>query len=153
MDMQLPDDFKEFLKLLNDHKVEYLLIGGYAVSYYGYPRATADMDVWVRMSSTNAKALVQALTLFGFAVPNLSEELFLKERNVVRMGIPPLRLEVLLSISALEFEDCYSKRLEVDVDGVPVCLIDKADLLINKKASGRPKDLIDVVELEKLGHH
>ena len=99
----------------------------------------ADMDVWVRISSTNAKALVQALTLFGFAVPNLSEELFLKERNVVRMGIPPMRLEILLSISALEFEDCYSKRLEVDVDGVPVCLIDRADLLVNKKGQWKAK--------------
>lgn len=150
MDMQLPDDFREFLKLLNDHKVEYLLIGGYAVSYYGYPRATADMDVWARVSDKNATALVNALTEYGFNVPNLSRELFLNQRNVIRMGYSPLRLEILLTISACEFDECYSRKQNAMIDGLLVPIIEKNDLLINKAASGRPKDLIDIDELKKL---
>lgn len=149
MALQLADDFKEFLKLLNANNVEYLLIGGYAVSYYGFVRATADMDVWIRMSEQNADSMVKVLVEYGFSVPQLSQELFLKERNVVRMGNSPLRLEIQLTISGCHFDDCYRRRKQVIFDGVPVWIIDKADLLLNKKAAGRPKDLLDVIELEK----
>ncbi|CCI02074.1 ParB N-terminal domain-containing protein [Microcystis aeruginosa] len=89
--MQLPPDFKDFLKLLNLRQVEYLLIGGYAVSYYGYPRATGDLDVWIAINPENAIKIVEVLKEFGFNVPDLSTELFLQKNKVVRMGHSPLR--------------------------------------------------------------
>ena len=106
--MQLPPDFKDFLRLLNLKQVEYLLIGGYAVSYYGYPRATGDMDVWIAINPQNAAKVVEVLKEFGFDVANLSVDLFLQENKVIRMGIPPLRLELLTTISGVEFVDLNS---------------------------------------------
>jgi len=88
----LPNDFKDFLKLLNDHKVEYLLIGGYAVGHYGYPRYTADIDIWVAINSDTAQRLVAVLQDFGFDAARLSPELFLKDPSIVRMGVSPMRI-------------------------------------------------------------
>ena len=93
MAIKLADDFKEFLKLLNLYHVEYLLIGGYAVSYHGYPRATNDLDVWIAVHSNNANRLVQVMQSFGFASPELSADLFLHENKIIRMGRPPIRIE------------------------------------------------------------
>ena len=90
--IHLPPDFKDFLKLLNEYKVQYLLIGGYAVGYHGYPRATADMDIWVAIHPENAEKIVSVLREFGFDLPELKPELFLKENQIVRMGVPPVRL-------------------------------------------------------------
>ena len=109
--MRLPPDFKEFLKLLASHQVEYLLIGGYAVGYHGYPRATADMDLWVAIRQENAEKLVAVLKKFGFDVPELSTNLFLRENQIVRMGVPPMRIELLTTISGVRFEECYSERI------------------------------------------
>src|SRR5215471_14684564 len=104
--LQLPADLREFLKLLNAARVEYLLVGGYAVGYYGYPRATADMDVWVARSARNAAKLVQVLRDFGFGVKQLTPQLFLTGDQVVRLGEPPLRIEILTSISGVDFAEC-----------------------------------------------
>jgi predicted nucleotidyltransferase len=147
MAMKLPNDFKEFLKLLNDHKVEYLLIGGYAVSYYGYPRATADMDIWVAMNPVNADKIVAALKEFGFNPPDLSTDLFLKEKQIIRMGVPPVRIELATTISGINFGDCFAKRLVTELDGVKTNLISLAHLKINKKASARHHDLADLENL------
>ena len=146
MDMTLPPDFKEFLKLLNDHNVRYLLIGGYAVGYYGYPRATNDMDVWVALDTDNANRVTVALKAFGFDTPELSPNLFLYD-NIVRMGVPPLRIEVLTAISGVSFDECYAECLHEDFDGIPVTLISLARLRQNKQASGRHKDLDDLEHL------
>ena len=145
--IRLPPDFKEFLKLLNEHKVRYLLIGGYAVGYHGYPRATADMDIWIAMQADNAEKIVSALREFGFDVPELTVGLFLKEKQIVRMGVPPIRLEITTSISGVEFEECYQERVVDILDGVAVTLISLKHLKINKKASGRYKDLDDIENL------
>jgi len=145
--IQLPQDFKEFLKLLNDHKVKYLLIGGYAVSYHGYPRSTADMDIWVAIEPNNADRLVAVLRKFGFDVPKLENNLFLNEDKVIRMGLPPLRIEVLTTISGVSFDECYSERVVSTIDGVEVNIISLKHLKINKKASGRYKDLDDLDHL------
>ena len=102
----LPDDLREFLKLLNAKRVEYLLVGGYAVGHYGYPRATADLDIWVAISPANAHKLVRALKAFGFSVLKLRPELFLNEDRIVRLGEPPLRIELLTSISGVRFAAC-----------------------------------------------
>ena len=147
--MQLPDDFKEFLMLLNAEEVEYLLIGGYAVGHYGYPRATMDMDIWIASSAKNAKKVVGCLRQFGFAVAALKEELFRKPDQVVRLGKPPLRLELLTTISGVEFSQCYRKRNQTVIDGVNVSLIDLHDLKVNKRASGRPKDADDLRHLDE----
>jgi hypothetical protein len=143
----LPPDFKEFLQLLNANHVEYLLIGGYAVGYYGYVRATADMDIWIGSSPDNATQMVATLREFGFDVPNLSEALFLQADNIVRMGVPPFRIEILTSISGLRFEVCYAERVIDSIDGVEIPLISLPHLKINKRASGRLKDLTDLEHL------
>lgn len=145
--IRLPPDFKEFLRLLNSHQVEYLLIGGHAVGYHGYPRATADMDVWVAIHPQNAEKLVNALKEFGFGVPELSSDLFLKENQVVRMGVPPMRIEVLTTISGVDFRGCYAERIMDLIDGVEVSIINLKHLRANKKASGRHKDLDDLEHL------
>jgi hypothetical protein len=143
----LPPDFKEFLKLLNAMQVEYLLVGGYAVGYYGYPRATVDMDIWIAMNQQNAEKVVAVLRQYGFDLPELSPNLFLKEDKIIRMGVPPLRLEVITSISGVIFEECYAERVLVMFDEVEAKLISLRHLKINKKASGRFKDLNDLENL------
>lgn len=145
--IRLPRDFKEFLQLLNAHQVEYLLIGGYAVGYHGYPRATADMDIWVAIHPQNADKLVTVLRQFGFDLPELSVDLFLKENQIIRMGVPPVRIEVTTTISGVTFGECYTQRVVDILDGVEVSLIDLEHLKINKKASGRYKDLNDLENL------
>jgi hypothetical protein len=145
--IHLPPDFKEFLRLLKDRQIEYLLIGGYAVGYYGYPRATADMDIWIALNPQNASKIVAALKEFGFDVPELSPGLFLKPDQIIRMGLPPIRLEIVTSISGVNFDECYSERVVDILDGIQVDLISLRHLKINKKASGRFKDLNDLENL------
>ncbi len=147
MDLVLPLDFKEFLKLLKEHNVHYLLIGGYAVGYHGYARATEDMDIWVAIHPENAERLVIVLKIFGFDLPELKPELFLKDKQIIRMGVPPLKLEISTFISGVEFDECYQARVVDELDGVEVNLIDLEHLKKNKKASGRPKDLADLERL------
>lgn len=147
MDQRLPPDFKEFLRLLASRQVEYLLIGGYAVGYHGYPRATQDMDVWIAIGPQNAERMVAVLREFGFETPNLSAELFLRAGSIVRMGTPPMRIEVMTTISGVAFEECYAHRVTDSIDGVVVNLISLSHLKINKKASGRYKDLDDLENL------
>jgi hypothetical protein len=130
--------------LLNGNAVDYLLIGGYAVAYYGYPRATADMDVWVAISPANAQKTVRTLREFGFDVPELSPELFLLPNKVIRMGLPPVRIEVLTTISGVSFDECFRQRTVAEIDGIPVNFISLEHLKINKRASGRLKDLADL---------
>ena len=145
--IRLPQDFRDFLKLLNWHEVEYLLIGGFAVGYHGYPRATGDMDVWIATSPENADKMVRVLKEFGFDVPELKADLFLKKRQVVRMGMPPIRIEVLTDISGVSFKDCYEKRIPDVIDDLTVNIISLEHLKINKKASGRSKDIDDLEHL------
>lgn len=144
--IRLQVDLKEFLKSLASNKAEYLLIGGYAVGYYGYPRPTGDLDVWIAISPQNAERVVAALSEFGF---DASSELFLQENSVVRMGVSPFRVEILTTIDGVEFRECYEKRNTVEIDGVEVALINLRDLRLNKKASGRLKDLNDLENLPK----
>ena len=144
---QLPPDFKEFLKLLNAHEVDYLLIGGYAVGFYGHPRATADMDIWIAMNPANADKVVTVLKEFGFNPPDLSANLFLQENQIIRMGVPPVRIELATTISGVEFSDCFAEHVVAEMDGVRTNLISLAHLKINKKASGRHQDLSDLENL------
>ena len=119
----LPDDFKEFLKLLGLNGVDYLLIGGYAVNVHGYVRTTNDLDIWVGVSPENAVRVDRAIRQFGFAAVELNSELFLAPNNVIKMGMPPVRIEVLTSISGVEFEVCFCERELIQVDDILVPVI------------------------------
>ena len=101
--IRLPPDFKEFLKLLNSRRVEYLLVGGYAVGFHGYSRPTGDLDVWIAVSPENAERVRQALVEFGFSQENVPANLFTDPDRIVRMGVPPVRLEIITAISGVDF--------------------------------------------------
>ena len=146
---KLPQDFREFLQLLNDHRVEYLLIGGYAVGYHGYPRTTADMDVWIAMNQENAEKVVEVFNAFGMRSPDITPDLFMEPGNIVRMGIPPVRIEVLNEIDGVGFAACMVGAVIGDFEGIRVPLISLEDLKHNKIASGRHKDLEDLEHLPK----
>jgi predicted nucleotidyltransferase len=143
--IQLPPDFKEFLRLLNSSEVEYLVIGGYAVNYYGYARATADLDIWIGITPENAETAARAVREFGFAQADAAT--FLEPGTVIRMGVPPVRLEILTTISGVEFAGCYGRRHQAELDGVRVNFIRLDDLKLNKEASGRLKDRLDLEQL------
>lgn len=141
---EIPNDFREFFRLLNKAEVEYLLVGGYAVGIHGYPRPTADLDVWVATTPANAERVMTVLEEFGFGGTGVCVEWLTQEHNVIRMGVPPLRVEIQTSISGVDFHDCYARAVTVDFDGVPAKVIGLDDLKRNKKASGRGKDLVDL---------
>ncbi len=143
----LTDDFKEFLRLLNANRVDYLLVGGYAVGLHGYPRATVDLDVWVRATSANAERVLRSLRQFGFELPALEPTLFIDPRSVVRFGVPPFRIEVMTSIDGVEYDACRPRAVEFDLAGVRVPVISLADLKVNKLAAGRHKGLADLDNL------
>ena len=147
----LARDFREFLKLFESNRVEYLLIGGYAVNLYGHVRTTNDLDVWVKVSPENAAKIEQALREFGFGEAGLTPDLFLAQHNVVRMGFPPVRIEILTSISGVDFEECYAGKEMVQVGDMIVPVISLASLRQNKAASGREKDLSDLANLPDAG--
>jgi phage replication-related protein YjqB (UPF0714/DUF867 family) len=147
MDVKLHQDFKEFLNLLRANRVEYLLIGAYAVGYHGYPRATQDLDIWIAATAENATRIVTALGEFGFGSPELTAELVLRPNNIIRMGEEPVRIEILNRASGVDFAKCYDARVVDEIDGIEVSLIGLNDLKENKKASGRLKDLADLDSL------
>lgn len=146
--MKVSADFKDFLKLLSEKKVEYLLIGGYAVGYHGYPRSTGDMDIWIRFTQENAVLTAEALEEFGYSKKDQSLAVLLQFGKILRMGFPPFRLEVSTEIDGVTFDECYANHVVVKVDDISITLIGYEDLLTNKRASGRLKDLLDVEELE-----
>ncbi len=145
--IQLPSDFKEFLQLLNSRRVEYLVVGGYAVGFHGSPRATGDLDIWVAATEENAQKLEEVLREFGFDLSELSKELFLEKDRVVRMGVPPIRIEILTSISGVHFPQCYTSRQTAEIEGMKVDFISLEDLKANKRAAGRHQDLSDLERL------
>jgi len=146
-EIELHPDFKDFLRLLNSHAVEYLLVGGYAVGCHGYPRATGDMDVWIAVSESNAQKAAIVLRDFGMPEEDVSKRLFLERDKVVRMGVPPVRIEVITGASGVDFAECYSRREVIEIDGIPVNFISLEDLKENKRASARHKDLEDLEHL------
>ena len=143
----LTADFKEFLRLLNAHRVDYLLVGGYAVGIHGYPRATIDLDVWVRATSENADRVIDTLRDFGFDSPKLEPRLFIDPQSIVRFGVPPFRIELMTSIDGVQFAPCWSRAIHCDLDGLSVPVISLADLKVNKRTAGRHQDLADLDNL------
>lgn len=150
MEIRLESEFQEFLRSLNSNKVEYLLIGGYAVILNGHIRNTNDLDVCVSSDPENAKRVVKALVEFGFTVPGLDESLFTKPKSVVRMGFPPIKIEIINYLEGVDFEDAYKGRKAIRVGDLDISLINIDDLIANKRSVGRLQDLADVEKLEKL---
>jgi hypothetical protein len=144
----LNQDFKEFIQSLNDNAVHYLLVGGYAVALHGYPRYTKDLDVWVDSDFENAERVIKALTQFGFGSLELKESDFTEPDQVVQLGYPPNRIDILTSLSGVEFAECYASRVIAEIDGVSTTFIDLENLKKNKKAVGRHQDLADIENLE-----
>jgi len=147
MDLALPKDFKEFLKLLNANGVRYLLIGGFAVGFHGHPRATNDLDIFVADDEANAERLVKTLADFTFQAENLSTELFTKQKSLIEIGVEPIKIEIINYASGLQFEHAYRNRIIGIIDETEISLISLNDLKINKKAAGRYKDLDDLEHL------
>ena len=143
----LTDDFKEFLQWLTASHVDYLLVGGYAVGLHGYPRATIDLDVWVRATPENATRIVEALRGFGFDSMAIAPDLFVNPRSIVRFGVPPFRIEIMTSIDGVDYDGCRARAVEFDVEGLAVPTIALSDLRVNKRAAGRHKDLADLENL------
>jgi len=133
--------------LLHSEQIEYLLVGGYAVGYYGYARSTGDLDIWIAIRPANAAALLRALEKFGFRGGTVSADLFLKENQVIRMGVPPLRIDLVTTLSGVDFAACYAARTVATIDGTEVNVIGLEHLRANKRACGRPKDQDDLQHL------
>ena len=151
--MKLQSDLREFIELLNSHGVEYLVVGGHAVAYHGYPRYTGDIDLWVRPSESNAECLMAALSQFGFGDVGLSKDVFSRPGQVVQLGRPPNRIDLLTQITAVGFAEAWDRSIETKMDDVIVRIIGREDLLQNKRATDRSKDQADVGELEKIGRN
>ncbi len=144
----LNQDFKEFIQSLNDNEVRYLVVGGYAVALHGYPRYTKDMDIWVDMTVDNASKLVKALDQFGFGSLGVKESDFMEPDQILQLGYPPSRIDILTTLPGVGFSECYLTRKAVDVDGVTANFIDLDNLRKNKRATGRHQDLADLENLE-----
>lgn len=146
----LNDDFQEFIRALNKAHVKYVLVGGYSVIYHGYPRTTGDLDIFVEVSKSNYKRICKAFSLFKMPVFDMTEENFLQNPliNVFSFGRPPVSVEVLKEISGLTFKQVYSRSVDTVIEGLPIKIIHLQDLILNKKASGRPKDINDISNLE-----
>ena len=142
---RIPPDFKEFLRLLEVHGARFLLIGGYAVNAFGYVRNTIDIDVWIASDEENERRVIQAVREFAF--PQAPDDLFREPDAMVRMGVPPLQIEILKLISGVEFEECWPRRVTLTDGGAGFPMIGLEDLKRNKRASGRPQDLLDLAEL------
>lgn len=142
-------DFKELLSLFRKYKVRYMVVGGYAVMKYTEPRFTKDLDLWIATDKTNAEAVYSALKEFGAPLVKLTPKDFTEKGYFYQMGSAPFRLDIMMSIPAVEFESSWERRIEVRIEDVIVPFIAKEDLIASKKSSGRPQDLIDVDKLGK----
>jgi hypothetical protein len=140
-------DFSDLLRVFNEHKVEYLVVGAHALAAHGHVRATKDLDVWVRPDKTNAERTISALQAYGAALHDLSSEDLTKPGTVFEMGIPPLRIDVLTTIDGVKFDEAWTDRLHADFGGQPTSVLSRRHLIVNKKASGRLQDLADVESL------
>jgi hypothetical protein len=146
--MKISRDFKEFIESANKHDVHFLVVGGYAVAFHGHPRYTKDLDIWFERTPKNVEKLLAALSDFGFQSLGLEAKDFLQPDQVIQLGNPPLRIDLLTTISGVEFHKCYPRRSLLDVDGLIIPFISLDDLKDNKAASGRYQDLADLENLK-----
>ncbi len=144
----LNQDFKEFIQLLNENQVKYLVIGGYAVAIHGHPRYTKDIDIWIEISQENAEKLITVLTQFGFGSLGLTSQDFQSPDQVIQLGYPPNRIDLITTPDGVDFQTCYNSRTEVLLSDIIVNFIDLDNLKKNKLASGRFQDLADLENLQ-----
>jgi hypothetical protein len=147
--MFVNSDFSDLLSLFNANKVRYLVVGGYAVVQYAEPRFTQDLDLWISADPANAQAVYQSLREFGAPLVGLTPDDFAEEGYFYQMGVPPVRVDVLMGIPGVEFETAWARRMTADFDDLPVLFISREDLIAAKLASGRPQDLLDAKALTK----
>jgi len=147
--MMFEQDFIDFIELLNQHNVDYLIVGAHALAFHGRPRHTGDLDIWIKPSNENAVKMVNVLNDFGFGSLKLTEADFVKENYVTQLGYPPLRIDILNTISGVEFDEAYANKIDGEVDGLNIYFISIPDFIKNKQASGREKDLGDIKSLEE----
>jgi predicted nucleotidyltransferase len=148
--MTLAQDFEDFVKLLNKHQVDYMIVGGYALAFHGKPRHTGDLDIWINCSEANAEKLVMAIQEFGLASLGLSKSDFMKEGYVTQIGYPPLRIDILNTIDGVTFDSAFPNKLLVDVNGLEVKYIGLNDFIVNKTACGRSQDIADLREIKNI---
>jgi hypothetical protein len=141
--MFVNSDFSDLLRIFNDHNVRYMVIGGYAVVQYAEPRFTKDLDVLISKDTHNAEAVYKALREFGAPLTGLTPKDFAEEGFFFQMGVPPVRVDILMGIPRIQFEECWNRRVVVDFEGLKVIFMSKQDLIASKRAAGRPQDLID----------
>jgi len=144
-------DFKDMLLALSGAKIDFLLVGAYAVAAHGHPRATGDLDLWVRPDSETAPRVYRALADFGAPLHDLTIDDLAKPGMVFQIGVEPSRIDILTAISGVNFEHAWENRLSIELDGIEVCVIGRADLIVNKRACGRPKDIADAETLDPSG--
>jgi len=145
--MELDQDFNEFVALLATHDVRYMIVGGYALAAHGLPRATGDLDAWIWADPITAQRLLSALDEFGFGGVGIEEADLTSPDRVIQLGYPPYRIDLVTQISGVEFETAWARHIEVILDGVKVPFIAREDLIINKRATGRPQNIADVLRL------
>ncbi len=145
--MEIRTDFKELLELFNKHKVEYLIVGGYALAFHGAPRATGDIDLFVRPTDENAERILGALNDFGFGSLDLSKKDFTMPGMVVQLGVPPLRIDIITRLSGVPWERANAGKVPGLCGDTPVFFLSRDDFLANKKAIGRKKDVADIEAL------
>jgi hypothetical protein len=142
--MFVNSDFSDLLRLFNANHVKYLVVGGYAVIQHAEPRFTGDLDLWISTDKENAGAVFKSLKEFGAPLAGLSVADFSEEGYFYQMGVPPVRIDILMGIPGIGFESAWRRRTEAQFDDLTVCFISREDLIISKIASGRPQDLLDV---------
>ena len=142
--MKLQSDLREFIELLNSRKVDYLVVGGHAVAFHGYPRFTGDVDFFIDATPDNARRVLLVLEDFGFGSLGLDVQSLTQAGKVIQLGRPPNRIDLLTSISGLEFKEAWNQRVAAELDAIPVHFVSKEALIKNKRAAARSKDLADV---------
>jgi hypothetical protein len=147
--MEIGQDFKEFIELLNKHKVQYMVVGGYAVALYGFPRYTGDIDFWIKPDKLNAQHIVDALIDFGFGAVDIAVSDFETENKVIQLGIPPNRIDILTSVDGLTFEESWNQKEVIQTEGALINYISLHHLRLNKASSNREKDQLDLKNLPK----
>ena len=149
--MEIRPHFSELLTLLEDNKVEYVIVGGYAMAYHGYPRFTKDIDIFYRNTSENIIKIRKALIEFGFNDNDLPESIFSESGNIIQFGVVPLRVDIINEIDGINFDDVYKNIVRGKYGEIEVNFIGRIELIKNKMASGRDQDLLDAKKLEKNG--
>ncbi|WDE97548.1 nucleotidyl transferase AbiEii/AbiGii toxin family protein [Lentisphaera profundi] len=148
--MEIQQDFRDLLHLFNEQKVKYLVVGGYALAFHGAPRFTGDIDIWVRTSSENADKIINALNEFGFGALGITKQDLTQDDQVLQLGYPPIRIDIMTSIDGVDFDEAFNNSLLTSYGDIKIKIISKDDFIKNKRATGRYKDLADIEALGEL---